>query len=87
MASIKNLKKDINHVLGDIIGACYQWKHENLKADTSKAQEIIDEAIDTFDTLIEKLHTKAENKKAHFKGIQKELEDRATELLEKVNKL
>ena len=48
MASIKNLKKDINHVLGDIIGACYQWKQENVKEDFSKAQEIIDEAIDTL---------------------------------------
>lgn len=87
MASIKNLKKDINHVLGDIIGACYHWQQENLKVDTSKAQEIIDEAIETFDNLIEKLHAKAENKKEHFKSIQTELEEKANELLEKVNKL
>lgn len=87
MASIKNLKKDINHVLGDIIGACYEWQQENLKVDTSKAQEIIDEAIETFDNLIEKLNTKAENKKEHFRAIQKELEEKANELLDKVNKL
>ncbi len=87
MASIKNLKKDINHVLGDIIGACYEWQQENLKVDTTKAQEIIDEAIETFDNLIEKLHTKAENKKEHFRAIQKELEEKANELLDKVNKL
>ncbi len=87
MASIKNLKKDINHVLGDIIGACYQWQQENLKVDSKKTQEIVDEAIETFDILIEKLHAKADNKKEHFKAIQKELEDKANELLEKVNKL
>lgn len=87
MASIKNLKKDINHVLGDVIGACYQWQQENSKGDTSKAQEIIDEAIDTFDNLIEKMHQKTETKKAHFNAIQKELEEKANELLEKVNKL
>lgn len=87
MPSIKNLKKDINHVLGDIIGACYQWKDENLKEDAAKAQEIIDEAIVTFDGLIEKLHTKAENKKAHFKAVQKELEEKANGLLDKLNNL
>jgi len=87
MASIKNLKKDINYVLGDIIGACYHWKQENLKGDSAKAQEIIDEAIETFDNLIGKLHAKAENKKEHFNAIKKELEEKANSLLEKVNKL
>lgn len=87
MASIKNLKKDINHVLGDVIGACVQWQKENLTVDTSKAQGIIDEAVESFDSLIEKLHTKTEDRKAHFKTIQNELEEKANELLDKVNKL
>jgi len=33
MASIKNLKKDINYVLGDIIEECYTWEILNPKAD------------------------------------------------------
>lgn len=88
MASVKNLKKDINYILGDIIEECYVWQLVNPEADTSKSETIIDEAIVTFDELIEKVHTKnVENKKAHFKSINVELESRAKELLNKVNAL
>jgi len=89
MASVKNLKKDINYVLSDIIEECYMWQmlqEDDKKA--NKAEKIIDEAIETFDVLIEKIHVKdVENKKAHFKAINKELEDKANGLLGKIQKL
>ena len=88
MASIKNLKKDINFVLGDIIQECYTWELENPKADNKKSQAIVDESIVIFDGLIEKMHAKGiENKKAHYKAIGAELETSANNLLEKINKL
>jgi len=88
MASIKNLKKDINYVLGDIIGECAAWELENPKSDTKKSEVIIDEAIDVFDDLIVKIYTKGvENKKVHFRAISAELEEKATLLLEKINNL
>jgi hypothetical protein len=88
MSSIKNLKKDINYVLGDIIEECYTWEIENPKASTKGTEAIIDEAIIAFDSLIEKIHNKnIENKKAHFKSLSVELEETANKLLEKVNKL
>jgi 3-dehydroquinate dehydratase len=88
MASIKNLKKDINYVLGDIIEECYTWELLNPKADTKGTDAIIDEAILAFDSLIDKVHIKnIENKKEHFRNIALELEKIATSLLEKVNKL
>ena len=88
MASIKNLKKDINYVLGDIIEECYTWELLNPNADTKKSEAIIDEAIDAFDALIEKINSKnVENKKSHFKLVQNELEETAKKLVEKVNKL
>lgn len=88
MASIKNLKKDINYILGDIIEECYVWELTNPKADTKKSEKIIDEAINTFDELIAKVHAKdIENKKLHYKSIGTELESTAAKLLEKVNKL
>lgn len=88
MASIKNLKKDINYVLGDIIEECYAWELLNPKADTKETEAIIDEAILAFDALIDKIHIKnVESKKAHFKNLTLELEETANSLLEKVNKL
>lgn len=88
MASVRNLKKDINYVLGDVIEECYVWELLNPKEDSSKSEAIIDEAIVTFDELIAKVHAKnVENKKAHFKSISTELESKAKALVDKVNNL
>lgn len=88
MSSVRDLKKDINYVLGDIIEAVYVWEYENTDKDTKKSEAIIDEAIETFDELIAKVNSRGvENAKAHFKAINKELEERGKALIEKINKL
>ncbi|MAP80632.1 MAG: hypothetical protein CL526_06040 [Aequorivita sp.] len=88
MANVRDLKKDINYVLGDIIEAVYIWELTNPDKDNKEAESIIDEAIATFDDLIEKVNQKnVENKKQHFKSIQAELESRGRDLIDKINKL
>ncbi|WP_419212248.1 hypothetical protein ACNR9Q_16100 [Maribacter sp. X9] len=88
MASIKDLKKDINNVLGDIIEGVYVVEAANGKNNTKEGAAIIDEAIETFDELIEKVNkSKVENKKAHFKEVRNELETKATKLVDELNKL
>ncbi len=86
MANIKNLKKDINYVLGDVIE--YTLDVSSLKNEQKKGDQIVDEAIETFDGLIAKVNAKnVENKKAHYKAINQELETKAKALVEKVNTL
>jgi len=88
MASVRDLKKDINNVLGDIIEAVYIVDAANNKQDSKEGNKIIDEAIETFDDLIEKVNQgNVDNKKKHFKGVREELEKKAETLAEKVNKL
>ena len=88
MASIKNLKKDINYVLGDVIGACQAWELENPKSEKKGSQAIIDETIECFNELMNKVHQKKiENKKEHFRSVYSSLEKAATTLISKVNKL
>ncbi len=88
MASIRNLKRDINYVLGDIIEAVYIWELTNPDKDTKKSEKIIDEAIETFDDLIVKVNTKnVANQKVHFKVVNQELEDRGRKLIDKINAL
>lgn len=88
MASVKNLKKDINYVLGDIIEAVYVWELTNSDKETKKSEAIIEEAIAVFDELVEKVNQKdVENKKKHFKSINVELEEKGSKLIEKVNAL
>ena len=84
MASIKNLKKDINYVLGDVIE--YALDVSTLKNEPKQGDEIIDEAIETFDALIAKVHAKnVENNKKYYKEINQELETKARALVEKIN--
>ncbi|MEL4308071.1 hypothetical protein [Joostella sp. CR20] len=88
MASIRDLKKDINFVLGDIIEAVYIWEISTNTPNSKEGDEIIDEAIDTFDELIAKVNNKdVESRKAHLKEVSKELEEKASALVEKLNKL
>jgi len=88
MGSVKNLKKDINFVLGDIIEAVYIYEMTTSGKPSAQSNAIIDEAIASFDGLITKVNAKkVENKKAHFKQINVELEQTANQLVEKINAL
>lgn len=88
MGSVKNLKKDINYVIGDIIEAVYLYEMTSTGKPTEATNAIIDEAISTFDGLVVKVNAKkVENKKAHFKQINKDLEVAANQLVDKINAL
>jgi len=55
---------------------------------TEKSNALIEEAIETFDKLIVKVNEKnVADKKAHFKKINKELEESANQLVAKINVL
>ena len=88
MASIKNLKKDIDYVLGDIMDECEFRELSNPDADSATSEAIKNDIFAVFDELTAKIHTKdVENKKEHFSGIRSELQSKAAELLDRVNKL
>ena len=58
MANKRDLKKDINYVLGDIIEEVYVRGLENPEKDSKKGEEIIDEAIATFDGFMARVNQK-----------------------------
>ncbi|UJH92414.1 hypothetical protein LZ575_07825 [Antarcticibacterium sp. 1MA-6-2] len=88
MASKRLLKRDVNYVMGDIIEAAYVHQLANPEQDPKKTEEIVDEAIQGFDELMSKINQRnVENKKQHFKAIEKELENKAQILVGKINQL
>lgn len=88
MASVRQLKKDINNVLGDIIDAVTIWEMTTEDKASTKGDEIIENVFDTFDNLISKVNQKGvENKKSHFRAISEELETSARGLVDKINAL
>ncbi len=88
MASIRDLKKDINFVLGDIIEAVYQWEAATDNTNSNEGSVIIDKSIAAFDELMNKVHQKEiEDKRTHFKAIRESLEEKATALVNDLNNL
>ena len=88
MASVRELKKDVNNVLGDIIEAVYITEAANNKQDSKEGAAIIDEAIAAFDSLIAEINKKdVENRSKHFESVRKDLDNKAGALVEKVNNL
>lgn len=88
MSNVRNLKKDINYVLGDIIEAVYIHEMTTAGKPTPETNALIDEAITAFDSLISKVNQKGvEDKKVHFKQVHADLAAAATQLVAKINAL
>jgi len=88
MASVKTLKRDLNYVMGDIIEAAYIHQVVNPDEDHSKSDQIVEDAISSFDNLIVEINKKnVENRGAHFKSVSKELEVKANDLITRLNEL
>ena len=88
MASVKNLKKDLNNIIGEIIQNINLWQLENPDKDVKKSEKLIDECFDVFDNIIKKIHKKdVTDVNKHFKNISLELTDIASDLVKKFNKL
>lgn len=88
MANIRDLKKDINYVLGDIIDAAYIWEAIHPEQDPAKAEAIVDDAISTFDELIARVSDKkAENRKQNLQAVRADLEVKGKDLIDRINAL
>lgn len=88
MASVRKLKRDLNYVMGDIIEAAYIHQIVNPKDDHSKSDQIVEDAISSFNTFIVKINNKdVENRGTHLKQVSNELETQAKDLVKRVNEL
>ena len=88
MANKRDIKKDLNYVIGDIIEAVYIWELSNPKKSTKDSEAIIDDAIQVFNELIIRVNQRDYNSaKTHFKSIYNDLETKGKELIERINSL
>jgi len=88
MASVKNLKKDLNNIIGEIIQNVNLWQLENPDVDLKKSEKLIDECFDAFDEFIKKIHNKdVKDKNKYFKALSLELANVTSDLVKKFNSL
>ena len=87
MATIRDLKKIINYEFSGVIEECYLWQLSNSEK-AEKAEKIIDEAIKSFDSLIERINNRPDaGLKAHFNAISKDMYKSTNSLTKKLAKL
>ena len=91
MASKKNLKKDIDYLITDLILDCYACMEEHPEKSTSGYEEIINEIIVVKEDLLERInhfdsgmHGRS---RPYFHGIKKDLISNITEAYNKLSAL
>ncbi len=92
MANRRDIKRNINNVLGDVIEECYSEMLNNPAKNENEINAIIDDAADLANDLMFRVNnaqdiTKGKSVKTHFNKISEDLEDRAIGFIEKLNKL
>lgn len=77
MASRKELKKDIDYFVFDLISECYECISENPEMDMSGYEKIINDVIELQDQLLIRINQfdakSGENSKKYFQAIKKDL--------------
>ena len=84
MASIKNLKKDINYLVDEVIGICLLHQYTRGEENRQELEELITEMVEYRDQLINKVNNPELNEKK--KGLKSYYRALFNDLLNKVNK-
>lgn len=84
--NLRDIKKDIEWVIGSFIDDCSLFLAYNSAKDPSKVGELIEEAVELNNTLRDKVNHPCEGKKkAYYDDIVKELLVKMDELCEKLS--
>jgi hypothetical protein len=91
MASIKDLKKDINFLTEEVVGTCYMHYHIQNPDDKKKQEldNIADDMIKLRNDVINKINNPKEEKpnKKYFQGLFNEVLEHVNNSFERLNKL
>lgn len=84
--NLRDVKKDIEYIIGEFIDDCTLFVALNPHKDSEEVAKIIDEAVDLYNDLKDKVNAKVEgNKKIYFNEIRKELFEKTDALCEKLS--
>ncbi len=85
--NLRVIKKDIFYFVSEFIDDCTLCMALNEECDEAKINEIIDDAVDLYNNLRDKVNHPAEGqkKKAYYDAIIKEMFEKLDELCEKLS--
>ena len=86
--NLRDIKKDIEYVIGAFIDDCSLFSSVNSKADDEALGGLLDEAVNLFNDLKDKVNIKAEGRKGeYYASIRKELLEKTDELYAKLSEI
>ena len=86
--NLRDIKKDIEYVIGAFIDDCSLFSSVNSKADDEALGELLDEAVDLYNDLKDKVNVKPEknvSKGAYYASVRKELLQKTDALYAKLS--
>lgn len=83
--NLRDIKKDIEYVLGAFLEDCSVVVASNAKVADSTVAELMEEAINLYNELRDKVNVKTDNKKAYYIELRKEIVTRTDALYEKLS--
>ena len=84
--NLRDIKKDIEYVIGAFIDDCSLFSSVNSKADDEALGGLLDEAVNLYNDLKDKVNIKAEGPKgAYYASIRKEILEKTDGLYAKLS--
>ena len=88
MASRRNLKKDINYVIGDIFTECLIYKELVPGTDSKAADELIVDLLRIDNDFIARIsHTEPGKAKEYYRTLVKDFQKQMGDVIDKLTKL
>ena len=86
--SLRGIKKDIEYVIGAFIDDCSLFSSVNPKADDETLGGLLDEAVNLYNDLKDKVNMKVEGSKgSYYASIRKELLEKTDALYAKLSEV
>ena len=86
--NLRDIKKDIEYVIGAFIDDCSLFSSVNEKADDEALGALLDEAVNLYNDLKDKVNVKPEGAKgAYYASIRKELLEKTDGLYAKLSEV
>jgi len=83
--NLRDIKKDIEYVIGAFVDDCTLFLNVNPGKNVEEITGLIDEAVELFNTLRNRISLPEGDKKAFYAGIRKELLESVDGLYDKLS--
>ena len=84
--NLRDIKKDIEYFIGEFIDDCSLFLNLNPGKSQDEVSKIIDEAVDLYNNLKDKVNNPAEGaKRSYYNDIRKEMLEKLDALSEKLS--